>query len=330
MKKLLGLMLILSLMVMPLISGCGASDVNNDSADTEVTGDSITEEVVDDTAPDLSACQDDIEIIWKDVPGCGMLEQPTIVIDKIAITVNRLYISGGQYFAEIVVQNDTGAEVSVWLPDYSTSFDGFTEYFYYSQSVEPHDTGVDYLRFYRNTAEKVGIDNIREVSLAFKVYESVNETSLITDTINIKTSNYDTEQPYIEPDTGVLVDSDVVKIQEFCFDEYYMSSFDEDPDPACRLFVKNNTDKTIKLSINTSAVNDIPIWAEVHDSYIYSNTRGIPMLGVRDNVLDDANIKTIESFTVSFNVCDAVTGEVLYTTEEITIDTQGYDYQFYH
>ena len=210
----------------------------------------------------------------------------------------------------IDVTNSTGKDISFGLRH--CSINGYMIQSNYNYTIEAGKTDTYPAVFDNSKLEALGITTIADYEFCIvaeddKTYETLVES----DPISIKTSAYEGfEYTYDESGT-VLYDADGIKIiaKDLEDNDYF--------GPCVNLYVANDTDKNISVSVASGSVNG----KEVNDFYFgsdaFAGKRSIDLLSIGE----EEQPEKIESLTLSFSIYDWDSGDPIVEKTELSAVT---------
>lgn len=160
--------------------------------------------------------------------------------------------------------------------------------------------------------EAAGIENIGQIEIYFRVYESDTfETVYKADCVTIKTSFFDTMDTSADNSGNTLYDADGIKIIGKYVDEdtFWGSSV--------LLLIENNSGKNITVSCDDMSINGYMISGFLY-STVYSGKYAIDSIEIFSSELEENSITSIEEIEVKFSIIDPETFSTITETDPIS------------
>lgn len=209
----------------------------------------------------------------------------------------------------IDITNNTEKAISVSLKNLSVNGCFFDNSI--GRDVQPGETDTLPAILDETALENYGISTIADLEFIVEVEDADSyETLIESDPISIKTSAYEGFEYQYDESGTVMYDADGIKI-------IAMNGLLEDDifGPYINLYVVNQTDKNIDVSVVESAVNGEKMDLSV-GSYTPAGKRNINILSIDG----EERPEKVESFTLSFSIEDWDSGDVIVEkTEPVTV-----------
>lgn len=279
MKKSIAILLVL-ILCLATLAACGESGQSSADQSAAVTVEEQT--VLDEKG------------ITAVVKGYGKYESELLTFDRVLL---------------IEVTNSTEKDISFGLNDCFINGVSTDSSYYFTigaGKTEPYPAVFDETKL-----EALGIKTYEEYEFCIAVQDGeTNETLIETKPISVKTSAYKDGNFDYDVEGTVLYDANDVKIialkdlvDSDIFGQYV------------NLYVINNTDKMIDVSVVESTLNGKAAEMSV-GSYTAAGKRSVNILSVDDEKKPDK----IESLTLSFSISDTETGDMIVEkTEPVTL-----------
>ena len=178
--------------------------------------------------------------------------------------------------------------------------------------IQPGETGAVPALLEDTAMNNYGITTIADLEFSVEIEDADSYQTLIeSDPVSIKTSAYEGFDYKYDESGTVLYDADGVKIiaKDGLIEDEFLG-------PYINLYVVNQTDKNIDVSVVESAVNGAKMDMSV-GSYTPAGKRSINILSIDS----EDRPEKIESFTLAFSIYDWETGDVIVEkTEPVTLE----------
>ena len=314
MKKKIAAVFLAAAMAVTMIA-CGGSDTESgdtaaSSADASADAGDTQEDVQEDTAAETA---DEEEITFESL---SVMDNDEVSIVITGIGTDDLW---GYYSLDIELENKSQDVTYMFSVD-SASVNGLMSDPFYASEVTAGNKSVDTIDFDMDTLEEYGIDQITDIEIAFRVYDSDTWEDLEEETVHVYPYGEENASVYerTAQDTDqVLIDNDEMSLT------LVSAGVDELWDYyALEVYLVNKTDAVVMFSVEDAAVNGYmcdPYWAESVNagktsySTISWSSSSLEELGITDAESE------IEEIELLFTDYDYDTYDTLYS-ETITVN----------
>ena len=292
------------------VAGCtGTEDSDSAEETTEEADDSLEEDDSEsEEALDSSPSEDSEEYIAEQV----LYDQNDIVITATGITD----ITDYNYQIELLVENGSDSDIDI-TPEYGSVNGYMTSMSLYCEVPSGRES-YSVLRIDLESLEEAGIETVMEIEFCFEIQDTEDWTVLdFSDPVTLTTGAYGSETQEYDDSGTMLYEENGVEItfrqiksdDEAAYLDFY---FENDSG-------QNISISTVELTINGYTVNGNMFCSIMDgkkaDDYAALRYETLSELGIAD-------ADAIEQISISFNITDTDSGELIATTETFTISLQ--------
>jgi hypothetical protein len=312
-KRFMALLLVLVLIVS--MSGCGSNTADSDIKDATKTNDNAdsstsedAESASDESTSDAST-SDESSSVENEEP--VIEEQVLLDQDGIKITATSLeedIVFGPE--VKLTIENTTDKNITVQTLD--TSINGIMIVPTLSCDVAVGKQANDAMIFYSTDLERAGIDKIASIEFKFTIFETETyDTIFDTDTITLNTSIKDTYVQSYDDSGEVIFDSNDIKVVAQGLD-----TSSEFLGPEIKFYIENNSKSSVYIQTQNFSVNGIMVDSAFYGE-ISSGKKSFSGMTFYD--LADKGIEEILNVEFSLNISDPITFETIVDSDIIAL-----------
>lgn len=182
--------------------------------------------------------------------------------------------------------------------------------------VAPGKSANETIYISSSALEQAGIENIGQVELYFRAYDSDSYEDIFeSDLVTITTSRFEDMDVDITVEGTELLNQDGIKIVGRYVDE------DSFWGSGILLYIENSTDKDIGISCDDMSINGFMV-SPLFSSSVYSGKMSIDEITIFESDLEDNNIEKIEDVEMKFRIYDVSTYDTILKTDAISFNVQ--------
>lgn len=300
MKKTISLLLTL-LLVMSL-AGCGGESNSEIQTPVDVTGDigdvgeETTEPAVEETSRNVT------------IPETVLVDEAGVKITAKSLSMNDLF--GPEI--KLLIENNSGEDLT--FQSKNTSVNGYMVETMMSVDVVNGKKANDSIIFMDSDLKLSGIETIADMEFGFHIFKTADwEDYLDTQQIQVKTSAAE-DYAYSFDDSGEVAyegnDMKVV-VKGLAEDESLFG-------PSIVVYIENNSEKDITVQTEGVSINGFMVDA-MFSSDVMIGKRAVDTITFMDTDLEENEITEITDVELSFHIFDCSDWETIVDTETVSM-----------
>ena len=285
------------------------TEADSDSADADAdNGDDSdsNDDIASDENGAESSSNGELETIEEQV----LLDQEGIKITALEMTDDSIWGKG----IKVLIDNNSDKSVGVGLDALIVNNYMISDLFV--TDVAPGKSANETIYISSSALEQAGIENIGQVELYFRAYDSDSYEDIFeSDLVTITTSRFEDMDVDITVEGTELLNQDGIKIVGRYVDE------DSFWGSGILLYIENSTDKDIGISCDDMSINGFMV-SPLFSSSVYSGKMSIDEITIFESDLEDNNIEKIEDVEMKFRIYDVSTYDTILETDFISFSVQ--------
>ncbi|MGN0317845.1 MAG: hypothetical protein ACI4E1_07945 [Lachnospira sp.] len=254
----------------------------------------------------------------KDIDGANVSSGQKITIEgQELVNQSGIIVTATEYVTDsiwgqgIKLSIENNSEKNCTVSCKALIVNGFMLTDFFSCEVAAGKKATDTLYLSSSELEASGITTVGEIEVYFKVYNSDTwEDIFVTDCVTIRTSAYDNMDTTPDDAGAELYNEGGIRIVGKKVDE---NSF---WGKAILLYIENNTDKNIDISVQDVSVNGYMV-TSIMSADVYAGKKAFDDISLLSSDLEQNNITSIENVEFKFHIYNSDTYDTITDTPVI-------------
>lgn len=312
--KLKSYLLIVTMLLFGLMTGCRGTDDKKKIDDNENTQDEVGDNEIDENTEDEA--DDQTENGDNEEAGLETIEE-TVLFDQEGVRVTAQGIANDDFWGKalnVLVENNSDKNIGIQCNSLVINNYMITDLF--SASVAIGKKSNEAITLYSSSLEAAGIDTISEIAVSFHVFDDESyETLFDTEEIVIQTSAYGTvDQPALDDGKELLNNGGIRIVGKYVDEDTFLGT-------GVLLFLENKSEADVLVQCDNMSINGFMV-EPLFSTQVNQGRMALSTIEILDSDLEENNITEVQDIELVFNIINPETYETIYDSDPISFSIQ--------